>query len=190
MNKGRYYLIVAIGILIAQPKLFAQSQSSDNGAADATLCVPIHLQHIWPLSFGNLVPSPTAGTATIGAAMADGSFTNNHVAENPTTDAHVTALVNQEGSTDPGPATFWVTGDKNLYYSITLPNEVTVYITTFDVVAPPMQVDNFVCNIGSTGQLKYGLGQQYFAVGGTLHVGANQPAAYYTGEFPVTVAYN
>lgn len=187
MKKGRYFLIVAIGMLIA-PKLFAQASSSDNGQATATIIIPIHLQHLWPLSFGFLVPSPTAGTATIGAAMADGSFTNNQVAEDPTTDAHVTALVNQEGSQDPGPATFWVTGDKNLYYTITLPSSTTV--TTFDVVAPPMVVDNFICNLGSTGQLIYGLGQQYFAVGGTLHVGANQPAAHYQGTFPVSVAYN
>lgn len=187
MKIGRYFLIVAIGIVIA-PKLFAQTHSSDNGDATATIVIPIHLQHIWPLSFGYIVPSGTAGTATIAAGMADGSFTNNYVAENPTTDAHVTALVNQEGSQDPGPATFRVTGDKNLYYTITLPTSATV--TTFDVVAPPMTVDNFVCNIGSTGQLKYGLGQQYFAVGGTLHIAANQPAAYYSGLFPVTVAYN
>lgn len=32
-------------------------------------------------------------------------------------------------------------------------------------------------------------GKDSFAIGGTVHVGGNQPAGVYTGVFPVVVAY-
>ena len=86
-------------------------------------------------------------------------------------------------------ALFSVTGDPSVTYSITLPANGVVSLTSG---ANTMAVDNFTSNPSattpSTGLLSAG-GSQTLSVGATLSVGSNQASGSYSGSFSVTVNY-
>lgn len=93
-------------------------------------------------------------------------------------------------SSDAGAAAqFSVTGDPNVSYSITLPANGGVALTSG---ANSMAVNNFTSNPSastpSTGLLSAG-GSQTLTVGATLSVGSNQASGSYSGSFNVIVNY-
>lgn len=86
-------------------------------------------------------------------------------------------------------ALFSVTGERRVTYSITLPVNGVVSLTSG---ANTMAVNNFTSNpvatSASTGFLSSG-GSETLSVGATLSVGGNQPSGIYSGSFDVTVDY-
>lgn len=86
-------------------------------------------------------------------------------------------------------AQFSVTGDPSVTYSITLPANGGVSLTSG---GNSMALNNFTstpsASTPSTGLLSVG-GSQTLSVGATLSVGSNQPSGNYSGSFDVTVNY-
>ena len=83
------------------------------------------------------------------------------------------------------PAIFQVTGTPSKTYSITAPT--TLYLT--DGAGNSMLVDNFISSPTGSGGLLDAGGSQTLTVGGTLHVGANQPSGSYSGVLAMTIVY-
>lgn len=87
-------------------------------------------------------------------------------------------------------AQFSVTGDPSVIYSITLPANGVVSLTSG---GNSMALNNFTstpsASTPSTGLLSAG-GSQTLSVGATLSVGSNQASGSYSGTFDVTVNYN
>jgi hypothetical protein len=81
-------------------------------------------------------------------------------------------------------ASFTVTGDPNLAFSITLPSS-----STLDGGSGSMTADGFTSTPSGAGNLGPS-GLQSVTVGATLHVGSGQSATSYSGSFAVTFAYN
>lgn len=136
------------------------------GGADAVL--PIDLTTGANLGFGKVVATATAGTVTVapsGSRSAAGGV----------------ALGNAMGAS---PASFTVTGEPNTAYSITLPSAVAL-----SAGASSMTADGFTSTPSGEGNLGPS-GTQTIAVGATLHVGAQQSPAFYSGTYLVVVSYN
>jgi len=185
----------------AAASVYAQNASS-TGTASATVIKQIGISPKHELSFGQLIPSGTAGTACI--KVEGHTLSNSQVETIPPTVTSCTAVsLNQPsefgGDQTPGPAIFLVTGEKNFTFGITLPNAVNVTISNFNPGATPaddMTIDNFLAvvqnngTLTTTGTLDVGNGSKLFYVGGLLHVHANQPQGAYSGSFPMTVFYN
>jgi hypothetical protein len=147
--------------------LWALLPSPSAAAPPATL-IGILLTANAGLSFGQIVATTSPGAVTVtpaGLRSASGGVT----------------LGNGRGFS---PASFTVVGDANAGYGITLPSTATL-----SGGGSTMTVDTFVSSPSSSGNLGAG-GMQTLSVGATLHVGAAQLPASYTGTYAVTVAYN
>lgn len=81
-------------------------------------------------------------------------------------------------------ATFNVTGDASVQYTITLPGNGAVSLTG---PGTAMAVNGFTSSPASSGTLSGGAGT--IAVGATLTVGNSQTPGSYSGSFDVTVTY-
>jgi len=88
-------------------------------------------------------------------------------------------------STPATPAIFQVTGTPSSTYTITAPTSLSLT----DGAGNFMMVDNFTSSPSGTGGLLDAGGSQSLTVGGTLHVGANQPGGSYTGVLGMTIVY-
>ena len=99
--------------------------------------------------------------------------------------------VNSVFQSAPGaPGTFSATGVNNAPYSITLPANDAVVVTSQTDPTDSMFLRNW-SRTGGTSQLFFdGNGDAFFAVGARLQVNARQPAGLYTGTYNVTVDYN
>lgn len=129
--------------------------------------LPIAIDRNSDLGFGSLV-SAGGGTVTVspaGARWADGG----------------TTLGSPAGV---APASFSVSGDPGLAFSIVLPSTATL-----SSGSASMTVDAFTSSPAGTGTLDTA-GQGEVRVGATLQVGASQASGSYSGTFSVTVAYN
>lgn len=159
-------LLAALACLTTPAALLAQV--SVTGDVSATIQnQAITLTEDASLSFGTILPFGRPGTVALNT---NGS-----------------ANVSNAYQTAPGSAASWsVTGVPNAYFSITLPANGTITVTSG---AFSMDVDNFNHSLGSAPRLD-AAGQASFNVGALLRVGANQPSGSYTGTYDVTVAYN
>lgn len=83
-------------------------------------------------------------------------------------------------------AQFTISGDPEFIYSISLPSDGTVSLS--DGNGHSMDINGFTSQPALSGHLSAG-GSQVLAIGATLHVGSNQPAGNYAGDFPITVNY-
>jgi len=83
------------------------------------------------------------------------------------------------------PAIFQITGTPSRSYSISSP--VALYLT--DGAGNYMLVNDFTSNPTGSGGLLDAGGSQTLTVGGTLHVGANQPGGAYFGVLAMTIVY-
>ena len=146
------------------------------GTANATVVTPISIGASSPnLRFGSF--STTAADQTVEIAT-DGARTLTGV------------LGLGTGQNAFGAASFAVAGEVNETYAITLPDDVTVTITTDGGgEGKTMAVSSFVSNPASTGTLD-GSGDQTLLVGATITTVASQVTGIYTGNFTVTVLYN
>jgi hypothetical protein len=122
------------------------------------------------LGFGRIVATATAGTVTVsplGGRSSSGGV----------------VLGSGFGK---GAAAFTVSGQANAGYSIMLPSSCTLSgggssMTVDTFLSNPLNGQNVDVGPGGTASL---------TVGATLHVGASQRAATYSGTYAVTVAYD
>lgn len=121
------------------------------------------------LSFGDVSPGVTAGAVTIDTAGFRSSIGG----------------VTLGMSTPASPAIFQVTGTPSSTYVVTSPSSLSLANGSGNF----MTVDSFTSNpSGAAGLLDAG-GTQTLSVGGTLHVGANQPGGTYSGVLAMTIVY-
>jgi hypothetical protein len=151
-------------------------RSTATSIATATIIQPIMLEATEVLAFGNIIPH-AGGTVEISI---DGTPTPIGVKMTETQKGTHTA------------AAYIVTGEKNLTYAITLPEDEHVVLNLEDgsgTSAEKMAVTDFKHSI--TEQIKLSdIGTSSFKVGATLHVVSNQVAGRYSGEYTVIVNYN
>ncbi len=165
--------ILALGCMAAL-LAFSSDAFAALGTATATIGTAISITqdaggtNSGNLAFGHIIPG-TGGTVTIAP---DGT---------PTFSGNVTLTTQLTKSA----AQFAVTGDAGKTYSVTLPLDNIVTITSG---GNTMHVDSFTKSLAGAGTLDAN-GAQTFKVGGTLTVGSGQPTGVYTGTFTVTAAY-
>jgi len=145
---------------------FAQASATAN--ASATIVPAITISKTADLQFGLIVAGP-GGTVLIGT---DSSRSVNGPAGLTNASFPVSA------------ASFTVSGQANLAFSISLPTSATLTGPS----SASMTVNAFSSNPSGSGTIGSG-GTLAFAVGGTLTVGAAQTPGAYTGTFTVTVNY-
>lgn len=91
-------------------------------------------------------------------------------------------------SSGPGaPARFELTGDPNTAYSVTLPANGAVSLTSSG--GQSMSLSDFSVSPGATGQFS-ALGRGSLTVGARLNVNPQQPSGNYSGDFVLYVDYN
>ncbi len=141
-----------------------------NAQANAVTLRPLSLVKTADLEFGSLIPSATAGTATV----------------NATTDVRTVGggATGASGAT-PGAARFTAAGLFNVLALITLPPTI---VLTRGGGPETMTVTNITTN-GPTLRLFPGSATIDVRIGGRLNVGANQAAGSYSGTFNLTVIY-
>lgn len=141
------------------------------GTASAEIVAAIAITNTIPLNFGQIAPSASAGTVSVSTANVREGFGGVTLGNAGTVSA----------------ASFDITGAPNNTYTITLPADGVVELTS-TFAFTPMSVDDFVSDPAADGLLN-GSGAQTLLVGATLSVGANQPSDIYSGTFDVTVIY-
>lgn len=167
-------LVAAVSLPMAAPALAETGQVSMSTA----VVDPLTVVKREDLSFGSIVPSPTAGTVTVDPSDGSRSSTGGVTLVGNT---HQPALLAGRGQD---------TRRVNIRVS---PNTVTL-----TGPGSPMALQDFVINTDAT-LTQVGNSRNYrisdpdgtfeFTVGGTLNVGASQAAGTYTGSFEVTVNY-
>lgn len=179
-QKSLMFLLVAGAAAVAG---FAQTTATATGVTASTVIyVPITINKIADLSFGDVFPGSVAGTVALdpvtGTATPTGTGVSLGIA------AHAAA-----------PASFSMTGKKNATFSLTLPSTVSM-----SGPGPAIEVNSITCAVGAgstmtgptfTGALS-ALGDQNVKVGGTMAIStaALQTEGAYSGTFNVTVTYN
>jgi len=196
-------LAIVSGLLLGLASVsFAQNSANADAQANAKVVKPIALTWNQPLAFGNLTTPTTNATSVMDVNGVN--ITNaNYYAKNPTNTNTNTIDVGVNlfgGDGSPGPCVFTVDGEKNFSFVVTLPTGATpvpIHLTNHTVAATDLLLDNLTCCVGgnggvpgNTGILSNGVGNQFFAVGGTLHIPAGTMSGWYQGKFNVAVAYN
>ncbi len=169
MFKTTAISVFALGFCLFSAGIAAADTTSSSASAEIVSAIAI--TNTAGLNFGQIAPSGTAGTVTISTAGVRSSLGG-------------VTLGNQVAV---AASSFDITGAPNNTYSITLPADSTVTLTSG--ASPAMAVDSFISDPLTTGTLN-GSGAETLLVGATLSVGVNQPNGTYTGTFNVTVAYN
>ena len=173
--------LIACTAAIAAAVAAVPAHAADGtGTANATVVRPIAIGNSSPhLRFGSF---STSGAGQTVAIATDGQRT-------------LTGVLGVSNSQNAfGAASFSVTGEAGLTYSITLPTSVN--ITTGGGSGPEtMAVSSFVSNPSGTGTLSgtagsNSAGAQTLLVGATLTTVASQATGTYTGNFTVTVQYD
>ena len=161
-------LLTAIAMIAFTVNTFGQTTA--DGTSTATVIAPLGLAAGADLAFGNITEYGGGGTITVAAASTTTSATG--------TDAQSMGGTVTAGS-------FTVTGQTGEVYSITLPVDGTVTLSSAATGAVAMPVKTFTSDIsqGTIGT------NDTFYVGATLEVGADQTAGAYTGSYTVTVQY-
>jgi hypothetical protein len=136
-------------------------------AARTVLAADIGLTPPSTLAFGRAVASSSPGTVVV----------------SPAGDRTSTGGVTLINGGVAGAASFTVTGNANAAYSITFST------ATLSGGSASMTIDAFTCSPTSSAWNLGASGSQIVYVGATLHVGASQAAAAYSGSYAVTVAY-
>jgi len=196
-------LAIISGLLIGASSVsFAQQSANANASADAIVVKPISIIWNQPLAFGNLTTPTSAATSVIGVSGVNiinaAYYPESPVNTNCSSIAVGSNLYGGDGS--PGPAVFTVNGQLGFTFAVVLPTGATpvpIHLANNTVVSSDLLLDNLTCCIGGnggvpglTGTLSSGVGYQFFAVGGTLHIPAGTLSGWYQGQFNVGVAYN
>ena len=161
---------VGAALLAAAPSPALAATPPVEANADVIVLRPLSLLKKTDMDFGTLLPSATAGTATI----------------DPVTGAVTTAGGVLAGAGPTSPATFVGAGSRNVPYQIRLPNKPVTL--TRSGGTETMTLSTWTLD-GPTNS-RVGANQAFeFNVGGRLAVGANQADGTYVGTFEVTVHY-
>ena len=162
--------IFALTIAMIAISISTFAQVSSTATTSATVITPIAITKTVDMNFGSIAVSPTiAGTVVLAPA---GTRTKTGGVTLPAVTGTVTA------------ASFNVTGLGTSTYSISLPSTITLAGTP----SGSMTVGTFLSTPSGTGTLT--AGAQTVLVGGTLNVGAGQPAGTYTNSADMTVTVN
>lgn len=178
-------MLVGALCLLSQP-VSAQTLSvaTATGNSQAAIVAPGTFFATQPMDFGSIAPRATAGTVVL--APASGTCT-------------VTGAILQFGACQA--AEFVGQGVRNMMVRINLPANITltgpsgtmIIDTLTQDVSPDLVLRGGTGNGLGNGNRRYQIvstaGIFSINVGGTLRVGANQPAGVYTGTYAVTVVY-
>lgn len=164
-------VVVTAASALVPSSAFAQASATASANASANIIAPITLVKVTDLVFGDIVPNTTAGTVAMDVTGTVTGVTGG-----------VTALASVRNA-----ATFTVGGQNGRSYSV----DPIANITISNVAGPDMIINPVSDCGGGAPPCRVNVpGVTTVRVGGTLNVGANQPAALYTGTFSVTVRYN
>ncbi|MBQ0771829.1 DUF4402 domain-containing protein [Parasphingorhabdus sp.] len=167
-------LLFVLAVLASAPAAFAQPVSGDS---DAVVVSPLSLVPVNNLSFGNLIPGSTGGTAVI----------------SPSGSRTVSGSVVAAGGTVSN-AEFQGYGSRNRYVYISTASSsyrlsrvgggANMTLRSLTLQADNLTPLNFpgLFRIASTNVIT-------LRIGGTLDVRANQQAGVYEGSFPITMNY-
>jgi hypothetical protein len=165
------FKVAALAASFALISVGGAHAATDSSSASAEIVAAIAITNTVGLNFGQIAPSALAGTVSVSTANVRQGLGGVTLGNAGTVSA----------------SSFDVTGAPNNTYTITLPANGVVELTSGFAFAP-MAVDDFVSDPDTTGLLN-GAGAQTLLVGATLSVGANQPSDIYSGTFDVTVTY-
>jgi hypothetical protein len=176
---------VLAGTIMASPAM-AKEVATGSGSSNAVVVEPLSLIKVADLSFGKIVPRPTAGTVRV---------------NEDTGACVVTGAIMQVGTCRV--AQFTGMGRRNMTVRFALPSTVTLtgpggatmIADTLTIgTAPDITYIGGNGNGNGNGNRRYRInppsGIFSFRVGARLNVGANQAPGIYTGTFNVTVQYN
>lgn len=179
-------LLLACCVMLAAPAARAQATPA-SVTAQTVIVTPLSLIRVNNLDFGTIAPRPTAGT----------------VALDPISNiCSTTGALQHVGNCTP--ASFAGMGSRNMVVRINVagntnltgPGRTMVLDNMTLKTAPDLTVQvngNGNGNNAGNGNTRYQIvppsGIFTFAVGGTLHVDANQGAGAYSGSFTVQVQY-
>ena len=172
INKTLATLFAVALITVLSGSLFAQSNASADGNAEARIVAGIAIAKNIDLAFGQIVRSASAGTVTLDPS------TNQRTAKGGVT------LGQNAGF---NAAEFEVTGEPDYKFQLELPKSIDI---TRNGGKEIMVVDGFTTSLGSSndGTLDK-KGSTMFNLGATLNVDANQTTGTYAGSFTVTATY-
>lgn len=162
------FLVVAFG--------FSATAMAQNGTASVTIMSTISIaKKTNDLTFGNIIPSASAGVVTVNTAGSRTTLTN----------------VTSPNENNISAADFEVSGTAGATFQIGVPANGVVTLTRVGGGGTAMNVKDFTFSpANSPSPTLDGTGKATVLVGATLEVGANQLAGSYTGTFTVTAAYN
>lgn len=163
-------VLAAFAAAVAFPAAAAPGDTDDaTGTATAVIVAPIAITNTGSgLNFGTIAPDAGAsGTVEV-------AFDNT---------ATPTGVVLITGATSPSADEFEVTGESGQAYTIDIDPDVTL---TRQGGTETMTTSLSAESSGDT----IGDGNDVFAVGGTLTVGAGQMAGTYEGDYTVTATYD
>lgn len=186
--------LLGVLTLLAPASAFAQTRAivTATSTARATIVAPLTLIKVQDLSFGKIVPRPTAGTVTV---------------DQITGQCSVTGTILEVGTCRY--AQFAGMGTKNMSARISLNSATTLTgpgqaMVLDNVVLGTNSTISFAGNPNANGRgvgLTSGSGNQRYSIvsntgifllniGGRLNVNANQAPGIYTGTISVSVQYN
>lgn len=179
--KHTAYLVSGVSAitLLAAASGPAAAADSAEGTASANVVEAITITNENGLDFGDFAPDPDNAKEVV-IDPAGGPRTGS-----------ATLLSSNDGS----PAEFTVTGDENQTYKLA-GSDSQVTLDPDNVAAPSMvaDLDYLSANEGavdpSSTLIDLTLGGDTLTVGGSLNVGADQPADTYSGAFSVSVDYD
>ncbi|QIG54252.1 DUF4402 domain-containing protein [Altererythrobacter sp. BO-6] len=163
-------VLAAFAAAVAFPAAAAPGDTDDaTGTATAVIVAPITITNTGSgLNFGTIAPDDTAsGTVTIGY----------------TGTATPSGVVLVAGATTPSADEFTVSGEDGQAYTIDIDTDVTL------TRAGGTETMTATLDAESAGDI-IGDGNDVFAVGGELTVGAGQVAGSYSGTYTVTATYD
>jgi hypothetical protein len=198
--KLRTLFLSLASVALISAAAHAQNTSNTTVQEGATIAQPLVLTNYGGLFFGGIIESGNTSNVTVtitGRANTSQLFTQ----------TYGTGAVAYTGSaisyTHPSIAGFTVTGEPSMNYSISYPSSSSVTsgansmsVTDFAPVAetvngvtPSGHLSGYNGETTSSSDCGFS-GADAWCIGGTLHVGVNQPSGVYTGSFTVTITYN
>jgi hypothetical protein len=165
--------------------LSAQTLSSVNASAGATIIVPMTLTEQSALHFGATTKQLGVGGQVV--------LSTDNAALNYSGGVSGTAV-----GTPASNAVFSLSGNSNSSYTLSLPTSITIAEGDASMVIDDLKIrfdnatEDIAINAGNNSVTKTlaANGTDTFRLGGKLNIGANQLAGHYTGTYNVTVDYN
>lgn len=172
-------MLLAGAVLASAVSGAACAQTSSNSSVSGSIAIfqPVTLTKGSDLSFGTVMrPASGSGDVIINATTGARSVTGN-----------VQAMANGPAPA-PSRATFTVSGEGGLNYSISYPGNFSLMRNGNQ---DPIQVNlNATSGGGALSGSAGSTGTATFGIGGQLTISSSTPTGSYTGSFTVTVSYN